>query len=85
MSIRSEGVPEGQRPLMDGAVPGRDLNQLAGAQARQLSAGLGVGGVKFTCHQEVISRPALRCPAEFGDNADTPMPDLLPELTKCPK
>jgi hypothetical protein len=32
--------------------------------------------VKFTCHQEVISRPALRCSAEFGDNTagDRPFP-----------
>ena len=33
------------------------------------SAGLGVGGVKLTCHQEVVGRPALRGSAEFGDNA----------------
>ena len=68
-SIRSEGEPERQRPLMDGPLPGRDGDQVAGGQVRQLGASLGVGGVKFAGHQEIVGRPALRSSAKFGDDA----------------
>ena len=69
ISIRSEGVPERQRPLVDGPLPGRDRDQVAGGQVRQLGARLGVGGVKLAGHEEVVGRPALRGSAHFGDNA----------------
>ena len=61
-SIRSNGKPERQRPLMHGPLPGRDGDQVAGRQIRQLGTGLGVGGVKLAGHQQIVGSPALRSP-----------------------
>ena len=68
-SIRSEGEPERQRPLLDGPLAGRDRDQVAGGQVRQLGARLGVGGVKLAGHEQIVGRPALRNSTKFGDNA----------------
>jgi len=68
-SIRSEGVPERQCPLMHGAHAGRDRDQVAGRQVRQLGAELGAGGMKLARHQEIVGRPALRGSAKFRDSA----------------
>jgi hypothetical protein len=67
-SIRSEGVPERQRPLFDGLLAGRDRNQIAGRQERKLGASLDVYGVKLADHQVIVGRPALRRSTEFGDH-----------------
>ena len=45
-SICSKGIPERQRPLLDGPSAGRDLDQFASRQERQLVARLGVGRMK---------------------------------------
>jgi hypothetical protein len=50
-SIRTKGVPESQRPLMDGPLAGGDPDQLATGPVEQLGASLGVCGVKLTGHQ----------------------------------
>ena len=73
-SIRSERVPEGQRPLLDRPPAGGDRNQFAGGQVRQLGACLRIGRVKLTCHEEVVGRPALRGSAHFGDKAAGGLP-----------
>jgi len=61
---------------MNGPLPGRDYDQVASGQVRQLGASLGVGGLKLAGHQEVVGRPALRSLAELGEDAagDRPLP-----------
>ena len=56
-------------PAHGWTLPGRERDQVAVGQVRQLRAGLGVGRVKLAGHQEIVGRPALRCSAKFGDNA----------------
>ena len=55
-SIRSKGVPKGQRALLDGALAGRYRDQVAGRKEWQLGARLRVCGVKLADHQEVVCR-----------------------------